>query len=395
MRYMARRIGGDWITRDLTLTDVEFTLNLSGPTTINANLAPETNAFLWEDRLRVGEDWATMIYAIDEYSGDPLGHGIVLPPTQYDDLARLTCAGVSTYPHGYIYTGSRLWGPQAATKAVKDKHGNVKTPAKPEIPRPDPIKIVRDHWEWIQDQHASELGVSITGDLDTGQRANGDPVVAIGNYAEPYRLRKWDAPDLGNEIDTLAQVTPFDYVEKVAWANAAKTEVEHTIKIGYPRLGRKRDDLRFALGENIAAVPAVATVEAGANMLIGLGKGEAGPSMVYEEMPWDDGRLRRHRVLTDKTASKEVLKRRMAIYREALNQRYDVTSLAVVDHPNARLSSIQLGDDIRVQAEHPEYGPLDLYVRVLSITRGESDEAAVLTTSASVFFIYKPTEELS
>lgn len=391
---MARRIGGDWITRDLTLTDVELTLNLSGPTTLNANLAPETNAYLWEDRLRVGEDWATMIYACSEETGDILGHGIVLPPTQYDDLARVTCAGVSTYPTGYIYTGSRLWGPQAATKAVKDKDGKVRTPAKPEIPRPDPISIVYDHWDWIQDQQASDLDVVLVGDSDTTQ-GTGKSRVLIGNYAEPYRLRKWDTPDLGEEIDGLAQITPFDYAEECVWANAAQTEVDHRVRIGYPRLGRRRDDLRFALGENIAMVPAVATVEAGANMLIGLGKGEPGPSMVYEEMPWDDGRLRRHRVLTDKTASSEKLKRRMAIYREALSQRYDVTSLAVIDHPNAPLSSIQLGDDIRVQAEHPEYGPLDLYVRVLSITRGESDEAAVLTTSASVFFIYRPTEELS
>lgn len=388
---MARRIGtGEWITRDLVLTDVENTITLSGPGTITGNLEPEFNRVLWPDRLRVAEDWATMIYALDD-NGNFTNHGIVLPPTAYDDAARITCAGVSSYPNGYIFTDSRLWGPQAKVPAKKNKNGKIVRPGKPEIARPDPLAIFVDHWEWIQAQPHSDLGVTITGDKNTKQGGTASKVL-IGNYAEPYRLRKWEAPDLGSEIDTLAQLTPFDFREVVTWNG---NEPKHSIEVGYPRLGTKRDDLRFAMGENVPLIPAVQTVEAGANMLIGLGKGEAGPSMAYEEMPWTDGRLRRHRVLTDKTATNEVLKRRMAIYREAFNQRYDVTSVAVVDHPNARLSSLRLGDDIRVVADHPEFGPIDVWVRILSITRSESDEAAVLTTSASVFFIYKPTEELS
>ena len=78
-----------------------------------------------------------------------------------------------------------------------------------------------------------------------------------------------------------------------------------------------------------------------------------------------------------------------------LVKRLRAGDVAIIDHANARVSDLQLGDDIRVQAEHPEYGALDLKVRILSIARGDSDEAAVLTTSASVFFIYSPTEELS
>lgn len=385
---MARRIrSGEWLTRDLVLTDMENTITLSGPGTITGNLEPGLHETILSDGLRLAEDWATMIYVVDD-NEDIVNHGVVLPPTAYEEAARITCGSVSVYPQGYIFNESKLWGPQAAVKAKPPKA------AKPEIARPDPVAIFHDHWEWIQDQHASDLSVDVEGHANTKDGGTVSKVL-IGNYAEPYRLRKWDAPNLGSEMDTLAQITPFDYVDSARWTNDDHLDVEHVVTIGYPRLGRKRDDLRFAMGENIALVPAVQTVEGFANHLIGLGNGEAGPSMAYKEVAWDDGRLRRTRVMTDKTATEAVLERRLAIYQQALSQRYDVTQVAILDHENARISEIQLGDDIRVLAEHPEYGPIDLWVRVLSISRGDSDHAAVLTTSASVFFIYKPTEEFS
>jgi len=475
VRYMARRIlTGEWITRDLALTDVESTRTLSGPGTITGNLQPEMNRLLWSDRLRTAEDWATIVYEVDD-SDQIANHGIVLPPTSYDDVTRITCAGVASYPNGYIYTGSRLWGPQARVPAKRNKNGKIVRPAQPEIARPDPLVIFGDHWEWIQNQPDSDLGVRLVGDPSTApveaQRedyadasevelvagrayaaaqealkdaqaalervlkqkdstraqknearervedrrrdlrqaknayeaaraellkfSEGKSKVLIGTYGEPYRLRKWETPDLGSEMDNLAQMTPFEFVEETDWLNAAHTQVDHKIRVGYPRLGRARDDLRFVQGENVPTVPSVQTVEGFANHLIGLGRGEAGPSMVYEEKPWSDGRLRRTRVLTDKTANSDVIKKRLGVYKDILGHRYDVTQVAVIDHPNARISSIQLGDDVRVQADHPEYGEIDLMVRVLSITRGNTYDSAVLTTSAAAFFIYNPSEELS
>ena len=394
MRYMARRVlTGEWITRDLVLTDVESTRALSGPGVITGTLESEANKYLWDDRLRVADDWATIIYEVD--ANDQIAnHGIVLPPTSYEDLTKVTCAGVSAYAKGYYYTDARLWGPQAAVKELRDKNGKVTQAASPEIPRPDPIVIFEDHWEWIQAQPYSNLGVQVIGNHNTGGK------VLIGDYETPYRLTQWEPADLGSEMDNLAQLTPFDYAETTVWADADMRTPSHRIQVGYPRLGRRRDDLRFALGENIPVVPSVQTLEISANMLIGIGNGDPGPTMsrlgLYQEMPWFDGRLRRHRVVTDKTVKdKTLLAKKLAIYRTALEQRYDVTSVAVIDHPNARLSSIQLGDDIRVRAEHPEFGLIDLYVRVLSITTGNEDGAAVLTTSNSAFFRYAPSEEVT
>lgn len=392
---MARRIGGEWLTRDLALTDVENTVTLSGPGSITGNLPPEVNRVLQPDRARLAEDWATMIYAVNDAGTRCINHGIVLPPTEYDDAARITCAGVSVYPQGYIYTDSKFWGPQAHQKAKKNKKGKVVQPAIPYKPHPDPIEVYRELWRWIQNQAHSDLGVKITGATDTGKRPRPnqeEPVVGLGSYSDPYRLRYYETPDVGGEMDTFAELTPFDYREQVDWD---WEEPEHQIELGYPRLGRKRTDLRLAMGENIALAPTVSTSAAAANMLIGVGNGDAGPRMVYERLPWNDGRLRRHRVVTDKTASEKGMKRRLEMRREMFTQGFDVTSVALVDHPNARISQLQLGDDVRVLAEHPEFGLIDTWVRILSITRGENDDAAVLTTSASAFFTYKATEELS
>jgi hypothetical protein len=394
---MARRIGGEWLSRDLPLTGVDSTLNLSGPGTISATLPPEVNRALFPDGMRMAEDWSTIIYEVND-DGQIVNHGIVLPPTAYEEASsRITCAGVSTYPNGYIFTDTRLWGPQAAVPERKNSKGKVVQEAKPAVPRPDPIAVYRDLWEWIQEQPQSDLGVVLTGDATTGTTKNAwgveVPNVLIGTLADPVRYRKWDAVDIGSEMEALARDTPFDFVEKVHWG--ADGEPVHTIEVGYPRLGRKRDDLHFAQGENIIVTPTVQTIEGSANMIVGLGNGEAGPSMVYETSTWNDGRLRRHRVLTDKTLRSETLRRRMKVLENALGQRYDVTQIAIIDHPNARISSIQLGDEIGVVADHPDYGPISLTVRVLSITRGASDEVAILTTSAAAFFNYSPTEEVT
>lgn len=377
MRYLAQRVGtGEWLHRDLPLSGVEQTRALSGPGTISASIDPELRQTWHSDRLRILEDWATIVYVAHD-DGQIVNAGIVVPPTGYEGSATtLTCAGFASYPHGYYYDDMRTWGPRVGSG----------TATNPEVPQPDPLQIVRDHWAWIQAQADSDLGVQVVGTASSTAR--------VGSYEEPYRLRFWENPDLGSEIDTLADGTPFDYVEEHTWANAEHTDVNHRIRLGWPRLGRRRNDLRFADGENIdRAVPA-STVDEFANDVLGIGNGE-GRKMVRSRSTVRDGRLRRTKILTDKTATQARMDRRVRLHRERLAQTLDITSVEIADHPNARISAIDPGDDIYVQAEIPSYGDVAMWVRVLGITQGEDAERAVLSTQRSSAFIYNSTEEIT
>lgn len=403
---MARRIlSGEWITKDLVLEGPEVTTTLSGPSSISGTLEPGFNRYLMADKMRPLADWATMVYALDD-SGTFIASGLVLPPSSYGtDGVSVTCAGVSAYPQGYIYTGNKLWGPQIGLKQIKNSKGKVTQAAQPYMPHPDPIAIYRDLWAWLQAQPYSNLGVTVTGDTST---RNSEPYsveingkiysvptspVGIATNEEPYRLRYFDTPDVGAEMNSLAEITPFDYVERTRWADSAQTIPKHEIEIGFPRLGKRREDLRFAMGENIPIPPVVETPDGSADVIIGVGNGDPGPSMAMFTTTFPNkGRLRRHRVYTDKTQQQLGLALAMGSLRGMMNEEVVITSVAVVEHPNAPLSSIQLGDDIRVLAWHPDYGDIDVWVRVLGITRGEVDGNLVLSTTNASFFKYHSRE---
>lgn len=367
-----RAITGEWLHRDLPLAAVERTRELSGPGQIAATIDPELRDLKAADGLRVLEDWGTFIYAARD-DGPIVQAGIVVPPTAYDDAStRLTCPGFTTYPHGYVFDDVKLWGPDKA---------NPKT-GKPEVNRPDPLVIVQDLWAWMQSQADSDLGMSVVGDLKS--------TVRIGSYEEPYRLRWWETPDIGEELDNLAEFTPFDYVEEHAWSptDVDHTDVDHRLRLGWPRLGKGRSDLRFAVGENVVIALTADTIQDYANSVMGFGNGE-GRTMKRSTVTVHDGRLRRTRVLTDKTiTSLARLRDRTARMLAQMQPGLDITQVAIIDHPNARISDINLGDDITVQGEIPAYGDVHERVRVLSITQGDVDETAILGVQRTSAFLY-------
>jgi hypothetical protein len=405
---MARRIvSGEWLSRDLQFRDVERTRVLSGPSTIAATLDGSVARRRMSDGLPLIDDWGTMIYAVNESTRRIRNCGIVIPPTNYDTDTRIVCAGFSSYPKGLIYRHAKLWGPvaaAAATDAVLDDDGTVLSPAAPavaEVARPLSIDIFTELWAYAQTNYTN-LDVVVTGTTAGG--------VPIGTYTEPYRLQYWDSPDIGTELETLAQATPFDFVEDPMWLDATppptphywgpegqvlwppdygstQDEVRHFVRVGQGRLGKRRDDLRFAVGENIALSPPVSTGE-NTNMVLGIGNGDPGPGMAQAWAAVEDGRVKRVSVITDKTADQA---RITEITNRALRNgqaRPQVESVAVVDHPNARISDIQLGDDIYVEGDHPQYGYVGEWVRVLSMAQGDSDLSAVLSVRDSTTFTY-------
>ena len=377
MKYLARRLTGDraWLHNDLPLSNVQRTRALSGPGGIAADIEPELRERIAEDGRPVIEDWNTIIYAVDEEKpGQPIvNHGIVIPPTTWEEAAtRLTCAGVSCYPQGMTFDTERFWGPG---------NSNPKTKA-PEIPRPDPLQIVQDLWDYLQAQPNSDLGVVLTGDLRSGVR--------IGTYDDPYRLVWWESPDIGDEIDKLAESTPFDYIEDAAWVGEAMDEVAHTVRIGWPRLGGRREDLRFVLNENIVSSDPAESPGAYANDVLGIGNGE-GRTMVMSRSTVLDGRLRRTKIVTDKTLGQYALNRLTVSVRERSSSDPDIASVKVREHPNAPLASIVPGDDIYIQTHIPAYGPVRQWSRVMAVTEADDSDEATLTLRRVGAFLYSPT----
>lgn len=202
-----------------------------------------------------------------------------------------------------------------------------------------------------------------------------------------YKIPWWDAVDCGDKIKSLADNTPFDYTETHEW-NDDKTDVIHRINIQYPRAGRRRDDLVFIQGDNVIALPAPdSNGDSFANSIFALGAGE-GSAMKRTTSAVNDGRLRRVEVVSSKnTKTMDDLRAiaRSELLRSLANMTID--EIQVVNHPNARIGSWALGDDILVQADVPFLGRLAIWHRIVSWSL-TSDSTATLHLARTDSFTY-------
>lgn len=203
--------------------------------------------------------------------------------------------------------------------------------------------------------------------------------------AKPYELAWWEAPDCGQELDSLAQEASFDYTERHYWSG---DEIKHEVVLGYPRLGRRRDDLAFVQGDNVVSVvsPELSGAEF-ANAVLGLGAGE-GAGSIHRSTGVRDGRLRRVSVYTAKDVTSA--SRMDALIRDSLQRRQGTLTIQKVDvrdHPNAPIGSWSVGDDVLIEATLPWLGDVALWCR---ITGWEltSEHTASLSLARSDTFTY-------
>lgn len=213
--------------------------------------------------------------------------------------------------------------------------------------------------------------------------------VATGKVA-PYELDWWNAADLGQELTSLAQQTPFDFGESHTWTDSAKTAVAHRLAVGWPRLGRRQDMLRFAEGENISAVFTVTNRGTDyANEIIALGAGD-GSSMLRSVVARSDGRLLRRKAWTDQSVTTSEALTAAARKNLTASQGLDeVTSLSVTSHPHAPLGSFAPGDDIPLTLWTPG-GMRVIEHRITSYTTDLTGTQVTLTTARSDSFTYMP-----
>jgi hypothetical protein len=380
--------------------DVPFTLSanpqrdLSGPGNMTGTIDPEWARLRAADGEPVLQEWGTKIFLED--AGRIRWGGIVTKLSYDGPKVTAVCEGFSCYPHGIPFESHMISGPLITPKdpyAGKDKNHDgyidfsdpkkkVPPPPKPYGgPRFDAYVAFRNIWNHVQSRPYGDIGMVID------PHNLGEPLGAADG-TDPWELAWWNNPDCGQALDTLTRTVPFDWLETHAWAGETD-EIEHRIRLGTPRLGRKRADLRFADGENIAAIARPEGLgDDYANEVIVLGAGEGRKMKRAQAHRYEPGRLRRVATVTDKTLSSAKALTTRGV--QELNGRTSalvIPAVQIIDHPNARFGSWSLGDDIRVQVNVPWVGDVDVWHRIVS-DEISADGLCTLTLKRSDSFHY-------
>lgn len=358
-RIIAQRIRtGEIVDRDVQIKQPAVTRELSGPGGITGRLEPELRQAIALDGRPILDEWSTALYYED--GGQIRGGGIVQTLEWQGPAMTVNAPGFCSY---------------AAGQPIMKNY----TPTAFE----DPVKVFKKLWTYLQSQPRSNIGLHVNGP---------DTYLRLGDGAGPYNIKAWEYRDVGQELENIATVSPFDYVESHVWTDSSKTKVGHELKVGFPRIGRLREDLRLVQGENVVRISTVGLDgDRFANVTYVLGEGEGKAMIVGTAATGDDGRLRRAAVVARKAATKGLA----TVYaRDELRGRalaYDISEVVIKKHPNAPFGSINPGDDILTDIDVPHLGHIRMNLRVLSITEGgEKPDEAILKTMRSDFFVYAP-----
>ena len=338
-RYIASRLNGDGtetiLDWNLPLSDVSVQESLSGHGGLDAKITPEVASLKGEDGKPIFIPESTAIYA--EASGQIRGGGIVTQKPMDGPTLSLDCIGFSGRWQGQPWAG-------------EDKYDTA-----------DPLAIDRYIIEEFQ-KKPFDIGLKPVG-ADTSQMVRLSETVTGKN--ELYYLAYWETLDLDKERAQLAEIGGYEWVTKHRWSGE---KIVHEIEYGYPRLGSRRSDLRFVVGENIAQdIPATDDGDEYASHVLVLGAGQ-GRKMVRAEANRPTNRLGKWKVITDKSIGKEsVARERAETELKALTGELDITEITVWDHDNAPIGTYHAGDEILIQSGEgwADFG--DLWVRVLGI----------------------------
>lgn len=211
---------------------------------------------------------------------------------------------------------------------------------------------------------------------------DGDQVVEPA----PYRIKPWTSSNAGRLIEEMTARAPFEWVERVGWDGETTSP---QIAIGYPRIGRRRDELSFELDVNVTDLDYEASLaDDHANTVVSTGAGEDG-GMLRREITRSDGRLARDYVVADPDMTDASVLARVASTeaRKRTSLGVKVSSVTVKDHGHARIGSWQVGDDVLLRADIPYVGEVEQWLRVMSWVL-QADGSAVLTTERSDAFLY-------
>lgn len=398
-----RFIAQDAITEEVLDWQVPLTLSsnpkrdLSGPGAMAGTVEPEYARLIGPDGEPLLQEWGTKLYL--EVDGAIRWGGLVTKTAYDEGQAKINCEGFSSYPHGipfedYIISGKKITPKDPYAGKDKNHDGYIdfsnpkrKVPPAPKPyggPRIDVYDAFRKVWAHVQSRPYGNVGLV----LDTHDKGE---LLGASDGSDPWELAWWDNPDCGQTLDTLVNQFQFDWIETHAWKDSTSNTITHRLRLGTPRLGRKRADLRFAQGENITAIAKPEGMgDEYANEVVVLGRGE-GQKMKRAQVhnySRAAGRLRRVATVTDKTlSSAEALRKRGQQELNGRTAALQIPAIQIVDHPNARFGSWSLGDDIRVQVHVPWVGDIDVWHRIIS-DEISADGFITLTLKRSDSFHY-------
>lgn len=356
-RFIAQRLTtGEFLDFDVELKEPVVSRDLSGPGGITGLVNPEKviEQIAYDGR-PVLDEWTTALY--HERDGYIRAGGIVQNLEWQGSVFSIDAPGFCSYAAG-----------QPILKHYRPKKWE------------DPVRVFRNIWNYLQSFPDSNIGLKVRGP---------DTYLILGDGEGPYNISKYEYRDAGQELENIAAISPFDFVETHKWTDSSKTAIDHTLQIGFPRIGMEREDLRFVQGENMVRFSTVALDGSRfANTTYVLGNGE-GAAMIVGKAVRSDGRLRRAAVVPRKAASMGLAN----LYaREELRGRameYDISEVVVKDHPNAPIAAINPGDDIWTDIDVPHIGRTAMNLRVLSVQEASEDTGrAVIKTMRSSYFVY-------
>jgi hypothetical protein len=347
LRVIAQSIrGGEFLTWDLPLSNIEITYTLSGPQLIQG---------VFENEVSELQDlgltpWGTWIHVEDQ--GLIRASGILQPfsQTTFDQSLTINALGVSSYPIGLPFLGDLT-----ASNA-------------------DPVDIIEDIWEHIQEREDGNLGVVVRG--------------SSASQILTYKLSWTEAPDCGDEISKIVKENGFDFIEVQEW-NADKTDVLHYIDHA-DRVGSRRFDLQFIEGENLmVGVGVEEASDAYASEVWVYGAGE-GTAVVrgYYGAPNQQRRIRRALIVQDSSVSTIARANELARFEYLRRQSFNEIGEIEVNgrHVNAPFGSFGPGDDLMLHANVPWIGKIRQWYRVLSLRLVESDDTLILSVRRSDTF---------
>lgn len=361
-QYLAYRLNGDGtetlLDPDLPLQGVNLTKVLSGPAGHTSSISPAVARLLGPDGQPIIQRHSTAIYAEQDGSID---HAcIVSDVSRAGPSLSISGVGFSGFPKGKLYDGDKFF---------------IQT---------DPLDIVRHIWTYLQGRPGGNIGM-VLDNTKVGrligtklEQVEFDTQAGPVSFeAGPYKLNWWETDDLGGRIDDLATEQDFDYQEWHEW-NAAKTVVLHRIRHGVPRIGTRRSDIRFVVGENVTVPPTESfNADSYASEVYVRGAGE-GRTMIRGYAPRRGGetRLLKPVVIEDKNIKSVVAANKRAFAEQALRTGApEVTEIVVMEHDNAPIGSWSEGDEVELFTDG-EWGSQVAWYRILSTTITPEDLSA-------------------
>jgi hypothetical protein len=371
-----RALTGQVLDPDLDLKQPTTTRELSGPGGVFGAINPELLNETAIDGRPLIEEWSTALFVVED---DQIRCGGMVDDTAItlDSGDRAVSApGYANYSSEQPYLGNY-------------QPGTYQTPP----------QVYRNFWAHLQGFPDGNIGLQIVGpyvtDPNTGLRVPWDTYMWLTTSENaPYSFLETDYKDLGQEMENVLSAARIEWVEKHTWVDATFGPITHQIELGFPRIGRRRTDLRFELDANVTSIGTIGgngTEFCNDLTLIGNGEGyEAIARGLVQRSAVRDGRVRRAKVISDKsltTAGLVVM--RATEERMARDLKPVITDFTIVDHPNARVQDVQVGDDVLLNYDVPHLGVGQSWLRITAINEaGDVPGVANLTVAPSDSFTY-------